>query len=212
MDGSFGNRLRTQREQQQIPLAVIAERTKIKASLLEGLERDDVSQWPAGIFRRSFVRSYAHAIGLDSDTVLREFLEVYPEQVEEDVTAALAAARDSRRPSTRLGYLISSAFGALPVRVPGAKPRAAAPAPLPVGDAPTPDVARDVRSLEGAAAVQASAAERVPEITMSVDDGGGDPHLHADGFAAHQSLEPPHEAWTGAEADDAEGGHEVLSG
>ena len=70
MECSFGTRLRSQREQQQIPLADIAERTKIKLSLLEALERGDVSLWPTGIFRRSFVRAYAQAIGLDADAVL----------------------------------------------------------------------------------------------------------------------------------------------
>jgi cytoskeletal protein RodZ len=114
MDVSFGARLRSQRERQQVSLAVIAERTKIKASLLEGLERDDVSGWPGGIFRRSFIRSYAEAIGLQPDDVVREFLERYPEPVEEDVTAALAAAHDGRRPPTRFGYLLASAFSALP--------------------------------------------------------------------------------------------------
>ena len=43
MDESFGARLRAQRERQQVELATIAEQTKIKLSLLEGLERDDVS-------------------------------------------------------------------------------------------------------------------------------------------------------------------------
>ena len=58
MPDSFGTRLRQQREQRQISLTTIAEQTKIKMSLLEGLERDDISQWPIGIFRRAFVRSY----------------------------------------------------------------------------------------------------------------------------------------------------------
>jgi hypothetical protein len=127
MDGNFGSRLRTQREQQQVPLSVIAERTKIKASLLEALERNDVSQWPTGIFRRSFVKTYAQAIGLDAETVLREFTELFPEPPEEDVTLALAAAADGRRPPTRLGYLISSAISALPGRV-GARRAPAEPA------------------------------------------------------------------------------------
>src|SRR5687767_246058 len=52
MTDSFGARLRQRREQQDIALLTIAEQTKIKLSLLEALERDDVSQWPAGIFRR----------------------------------------------------------------------------------------------------------------------------------------------------------------
>ena len=149
MDGSFGSRLRSQREQQQIPLSVIAERTKIKGSLLEALERDDVSQWPAGIFRRSFIRAYAQAIGLDGDAVLREFLELYPDPVEEEnAAAALAAARENRRPPTRLGYLISSAIGALPVLVSGARGRSGGAAAPGVVDAPAaPSVGREAADV-----------------------------------------------------------------
>jgi cytoskeletal protein RodZ len=77
---SFGPRLRQERERRQISLSSIAEDTKISRALLEGLERDDLSRWPGGIFRRSFVRSYAKAIGLDPDEVVREFLERFPER------------------------------------------------------------------------------------------------------------------------------------
>ena len=79
MNETFGTKLRLQREEQQIPLAAIAEQTKIKLSLLEGLERDDVSRWPTGIFRRSYFRAYASAIGLEPDRVLREFQALYPD-------------------------------------------------------------------------------------------------------------------------------------
>lgn len=76
---SLGARLRRQREQQELSLAQIAASTKIQASLFAGLERDDVSRWPSGIFRRSFVRAYADAIGLDPEAVCREFLERFPD-------------------------------------------------------------------------------------------------------------------------------------
>jgi hypothetical protein len=46
---------------------------------LEGLERDDLSRWPAGIFRRSFLRVYANALGLDPAPLLREFLLRFPD-------------------------------------------------------------------------------------------------------------------------------------
>jgi hypothetical protein len=82
MHDSFGARLRQHREQKHVSLADIAEQTKIKASLLEGLERDDISQWPAGIFRRAYVRSYASAIGFDPDAAVREFLTRHPDRVE----------------------------------------------------------------------------------------------------------------------------------
>jgi transcriptional regulator with XRE-family HTH domain len=76
---SFGRRLRYERERRTIALAPIAENTKISISLLEDLERDDVSRWPSGIFRRSFIRSYAAAIGLDADATMREFCERFPD-------------------------------------------------------------------------------------------------------------------------------------
>ena len=53
---SLGSRLRYERERRQISLKSIAESTKIGITLLEGLERDDVSRWPSGIFRKSFIQ------------------------------------------------------------------------------------------------------------------------------------------------------------
>jgi transcriptional regulator with XRE-family HTH domain len=82
MSQSFGARLRYERERRQIALKSIAESTKIGLSLLEGLERDDVARWPSGIFRKSFIRSYAEAIGLEPDTIVREFIERYPDPLE----------------------------------------------------------------------------------------------------------------------------------
>jgi transcriptional regulator with XRE-family HTH domain len=79
MTETFGARLRRERERRTISLTDIAQQTKIKASLFEQLERDDVSHWPSGIFRRSFMRAYAHAVGLDVDVTLREFLERFPD-------------------------------------------------------------------------------------------------------------------------------------
>ena len=76
---TFGPRLRQERERRQISLISIAANTKISRSLLEALERDDVSRWPTGIFRRSFLRSYASAIGLDPDQIVKEFQERFPD-------------------------------------------------------------------------------------------------------------------------------------
>jgi len=124
MCDSFGAGLRQRREEQQIALSTIAEQTKIKLSLLEGLERDDVSRWPSGIFRRAFVRDYARAIGLQPDAVVREFLDRYPDPPE-DVTAALSAqaaadaAPASAGPPTRLRYLVGAAVGSLSRLRPG---------------------------------------------------------------------------------------------
>ena len=78
-DLGFGGRLRLERERRRITLSSISANTKIGLGLLQGLERDDVSRWPSGIFRRSFIRSYAVAVGLDPDAIAREFLERFPD-------------------------------------------------------------------------------------------------------------------------------------
>jgi cytoskeleton protein RodZ len=67
MDSTLGTRLKTQRERQGVTLIAIAEQTKISVPLLEGLERDDVTRWPGGVYRRAYVRAYAHVIGLDPE-------------------------------------------------------------------------------------------------------------------------------------------------
>ena len=94
MVGSFGPRLRAERERKNLPLQAIAEETKIKISLLEGLEQDDLTFWPQGLFRRAYVRSYARAIGLDAEYTLREFLETYPEPVEPEPDDPIRSPRD----------------------------------------------------------------------------------------------------------------------
>jgi len=109
-DDSLGQRLRTERERRKIALESIAANTKISIGLLQSLERDDVSRWPAGIFRRSFVRSYADAIGLDPDETLAEFTERFPDPVElvpPDIAATASAdtralPRPNKTPVLRL--------------------------------------------------------------------------------------------------------------
>jgi transcriptional regulator with XRE-family HTH domain len=114
MAESFGVRLRRRREQQRIALSTIAEQTKIKASLLEGLERDDVSHWPVGIFRRAFIRAYANAIGLEPETVLQEFMALHPDPTEvvpaASTDVSVDGAKQPARPPTRLRFLVGSAL------------------------------------------------------------------------------------------------------
>src|SRR6059036_1963054 len=100
-EAGFGRRLRMERERRTITLASISDNTKISQSLLEALERDDVSRWPSGIFRRSFLRAYAEAVGLDPESTLREFLECFPDPAEHRIGAengnstAAGAPRDA---------------------------------------------------------------------------------------------------------------------
>src|SRR6187401_560456 len=126
MSESFGARMRQHRQLRKVPLRTIAEQTKIKLSLLEGLENDDISQWPAGIFRRAYVKSYANAVGLDPDTVVREFLEQHPEPVEVPEPQADQAGP----PATRFRSMVGSALERLRRgNSPESKPEAELPSP-----------------------------------------------------------------------------------
>ena len=98
--GTFGPRLRQERERRQISLASIANNTKINQSLLEALERDDVSRWPSGIFRKAFLRSYASAIGVNADETWKEFSERFPDP--HDVPAEPTPAKQAVVASTAI--------------------------------------------------------------------------------------------------------------
>jgi transcriptional regulator with XRE-family HTH domain len=76
----FGGCLRLERERADITLEQIAARTKVGRSLLEALERNDLSRWPRGIFRRAFIRSYAEIVGLDPDRTVAAFSLAFPDQ------------------------------------------------------------------------------------------------------------------------------------
>ena len=45
----------------------------------EGLERNDLSRWPTGIYARSYVRSYAKAIGVDPESTVDDFCRWFPQ-------------------------------------------------------------------------------------------------------------------------------------
>jgi len=112
MSQGLGPRLREERERRRIDLATIAASTKVNAALFEGLERDDISRWPAGIFRRSFVRAYAAAIGLDPEATLLDFLEQFPDPIDPPAKALgdqQALTLRMRRPQTGLRLTLADA-------------------------------------------------------------------------------------------------------
>src|SRR6266550_2501614 len=87
--GDFGRNLREARERRGISLRQIADATKIGMSVLEALERNDISRLPGGIFSRAFVRSYATEVGLDPEATIQEFIARFPQ---ESVTAGHPAS------------------------------------------------------------------------------------------------------------------------
>ena len=70
---SFGEYLKSLREEKGMTLAQMSERTKVAVTNLELLERDRYDLLPPRVFVRGFVQSYTQALDLDPDKVLREF-------------------------------------------------------------------------------------------------------------------------------------------
>ena len=93
---TLGAYLRAERQRRDLLLKTISESTKVSLPLLQGLESDDISRWPGGIFRRAFVRSYAEAVGLDPDDVFRRFERQYKPPVAE------AAGADAAHPPAEI--------------------------------------------------------------------------------------------------------------
>ena len=103
-------KLREARERKGVSLRQIANTTKIAVAVLDGLERNDISKLPGGIFGRAFVRSFATEVGLDPEATIQEFIAQFrddsvaaghppSEQIEDN--GALESTR--RRARTLLG-------------------------------------------------------------------------------------------------------------
>jgi cytoskeletal protein RodZ len=76
---AFGPNLRRQRLERGVSLEEIAHSTKVIVSLWAGLERNDLSRWPTGIYARSYLREYARAIGADPESTVDEFCRWFPQ-------------------------------------------------------------------------------------------------------------------------------------
>jgi len=102
----FGAWLREARERAGLSLEEIATTTKVGRGLLVAIERNDVSRWPAGIFRRAFVRAYAERVGLDPERAVAAFLRAFPDPIE---TNRVGLVRVSTAPRAEGGLRLTFA-------------------------------------------------------------------------------------------------------
>jgi cytoskeleton protein RodZ len=79
--GSFGERLRREREMRGVSLDDIADATKIGTRLLRAVEEEHFELLPGGIFNKGFVRAYAKYLGLNEDEAVADYLEAAGESV-----------------------------------------------------------------------------------------------------------------------------------
>jgi transcriptional regulator with XRE-family HTH domain len=76
---AFGPNLRRARVQAGVSLQTIVDATNVSQTLWDGLESNDLSKWPNGVFARAFVKEYAKLVGLDTDATVDEFCRCFPQ-------------------------------------------------------------------------------------------------------------------------------------
>jgi cytoskeleton protein RodZ len=91
--GSFGDKLKREREMRAITLEEIAEATKIGTRSLRALEEEHFDQLPGGIFNKGFVRAYAKFLGIDEEQAVADYVTASSD-VGNSTTTQLAALAD----------------------------------------------------------------------------------------------------------------------
>jgi cytoskeleton protein RodZ len=71
--GTFGERLKRERELREVTLEEITSATRIGPRFLDALENEDWEKLPGGVFNRGFVRAIARYLGLDEEAFLAEY-------------------------------------------------------------------------------------------------------------------------------------------
>ena len=72
--GTFGERLRRERETRGVTLEDIAASTKIGTRLLRALEDQQFDLLPGGIFNKGYVRAYARYLGINEEQAVADYL------------------------------------------------------------------------------------------------------------------------------------------
>lgn len=115
----LGAFLRQTREEKQVTLEELAEKTKIRKAYLEAIEGGDQDVLPDEVYVRGFLRIYAKVLGIDPDEVIRIYDQGEQElqiQQANNQRQSLLEKRRARRRRKRirfaiLGGLIIIAFG-----------------------------------------------------------------------------------------------------
>ncbi len=94
--GSFGERLKREREMRSITLEEIANSTKIGTRSLKALEDEDFDQLPGGIFNKGFVRAYAKYLGIDEEQAVADFMAALEESLKPPTIVLEAQERAER--------------------------------------------------------------------------------------------------------------------
>jgi len=97
---AIGDSLREARMREHLDIADVEARTKIRAKYLRALENEEFGMLPGPTFVKTFLRTYAEALGLDPQVLVEEYRATYEPREEAEHLQQLgptAVARDRRR-------------------------------------------------------------------------------------------------------------------
>ncbi len=103
---AIGDTLREARMRQRLDIADVEASTKIRAKYLRALENEEFGMLPGPTFVKTFLRTYAEALGLDPHMLVEEYRATYEPGDEVEHIQSLGPpnlARDRRRRGPRLG-------------------------------------------------------------------------------------------------------------
>ena len=95
--GSFGEKLRRERELRAITIQEISSATKIGTRILTALEEEDFDKLPGGIFNKGFVRAYARYVGIDEEKAVADYLDAAKSRIPEQEFEVLASQMQEAR-------------------------------------------------------------------------------------------------------------------
>lgn len=99
----IGDTLREARMRQRLDIVDVEERTKIRAKYLRALENEEWSLLPGPTFVRTFLRTYAEAVGLDPHALVEAYRSEHDDgdEAEPQPMAATPRRRQARSPERR---------------------------------------------------------------------------------------------------------------
>jgi cytoskeletal protein RodZ len=125
MPQQIGDTLREARMRQKIDITEIEAKTKIRAKYLRAMENEEFDLLPGSTFAKSFLRTYADALGLDAHRLVEEYRSQYEPRAEGDLPPLSAQSasrarnerRYDRRPPRRAAAILALALVAIVVLV-----------------------------------------------------------------------------------------------
>jgi cytoskeleton protein RodZ len=115
--GSFGERLRREREMRGVSLDDIADATKIGTRLLRALEEEHFELLPGGIFNKGFVRAYSKYLGLNEEEAVADYLEAAGETTSDPRVIAEQNSSRIDRSGAESGPSRQAGFPIIPVLI-----------------------------------------------------------------------------------------------